>query len=108
MGNRPSSSVRIFWAAWSIPNHSLPLSARPGAVTSPTYPVPITAIFKRGDSCTRTRLGQAPVLFLVILQVLPAAHARDPVGVLGVPLHRVAQPLLERHLWPPAQLALDL
>src|SRR5437667_11045370 len=48
------------------------------------------------------------IVLFVILQILPRPYAGNPVGVLLVPLHGVAQPLLERDVWPPAQLALHL
>src|SRR6187431_3465948 len=47
MGILPARSVRIFVPSLSTQTTSLPLSAKQAPATSPTYPVPITAIFIR-------------------------------------------------------------
>src|SRR5260221_14713646 len=51
MGSRPASSVAIFVASTSTPTTSFPLSARHVAVTNPTYPVPMIAIFMFRNPC---------------------------------------------------------
>src|SRR5688572_16470514 len=45
MGIFPRWSIRIFASALSTQMTSLPLSAKQAPATSPTYPVPTTAIF---------------------------------------------------------------
>src|SRR5688500_3209500 len=45
MGILPRWSIRILESTLSTPMTSLPLSAKQAPATSPTYPVPTTAIF---------------------------------------------------------------
>src|SRR5262245_35681888 len=54
---RLSLSVAIFFGLLSTQTTSLPLSARQVPVTSPTYPVPITATFTVQPLLGRGRLG---------------------------------------------------
>src|SRR5437762_10233846 len=112
-----------------MPTTSLPLSARQVLVTSPTYPVPITAIFKKGLSSRSgewrgmskglqalfprhlslaTRHSLAAVLPLVVFQVFPRPNVVHPVRVVEIPGDRLAQPLLEGDRGPPAEFGLDL
>src|SRR5690606_1761292 len=56
-------------------------------------------------------VGLAPLAAILLAHPLPVLATRDafhPLGVVEEPLHRLAQPRLERLLRPPAELALDL
>src|SRR4051794_26640873 len=66
MGSWPASSLAILAASLSTPTTSLPLSARQVEVTSPTYPVPTTAIFTAENPRNRQ---------VVILNEKPNEHA---------------------------------
>src|SRR6478752_6882273 len=72
MGILPARSVRIFAPSLSTQTTSLPLSAKQAPATSPTYPVPITAIFIRFVS-----------LWLVIVLCRRAHPRRLPPRVAG-------------------------
>src|SRR4026208_1492939 len=72
MGILPARSVRIFVPSLSTQTTSLPLSAKQAPATSPTYPVPITAIFIRFVS-----------LWLVIVPCRRAHPRRLPARLAG-------------------------
>src|SRR5215475_4063161 len=72
MGILPARSVRIFAPSLSTQITSLPLSAKQAPATSPTYPVPMTAIFIRFVS-----------LWLVIVPCRRAHPRRLPDRLAG-------------------------
>src|SRR5436305_587410 len=61
MGILPAASVRIFDSSLSIQTTVFPFSARQAPTTSPTYPLPTTAIFmsQQDTDCERVTQGIA-------------------------------------------------
>src|SRR5438477_3020034 len=61
MGILPAASVRIFDSSLSMQTTVFPFSARHAPTTSPTYPLPTTAIFmsQQDTDCERVTQGIA-------------------------------------------------
>src|SRR5687767_668782 len=87
MGIFPRWSIRIFASTLSTQTTSFPLSAKQAPATSPTYPVPTTAIFNqtpdknsRGYHLMERPTTHASHLVRILVDYRPALRARTGVG----------------------------